>query len=86
MRIEPWAADKPIPATLTDAQLMSIVQLQKSAYYAARAAGKFDRFLLTDPVGDARYSGVKVSAWLHQAHAPVTRHFGKARKTRARAA
>lgn len=86
MLIEPWPVDKPIPATLTDRQLMSIMQVRKSSFYAAKAHGKFQRFALTDPVGDAKWSGPKVSAWLNQEHAPVTRHFGKAQKPRGRRA
>lgn len=78
MKPSPWPINKPFPVAMTDADLMSVLQIGKSRFYVLKADGKFDRFKLTDPIGHACWSGPKVNAWINREHAPVTRSFRKA--------
>ena len=60
-----WPLSEPFPTLLTDRDLMRVVGLRHSAYYARRSAGAFT-FLIARPLlpGLTRYSGRLVERWV----------------------
>lgn len=79
--IDPWPLDEPFPATLTDEQLMRVVQLKKSAFYAAKRRGVFKRFEAKGMnLRSTRYSGELVRDYVNQQ--PISQ-FGRKRSPKA---
>lgn len=73
-----WPIDRPIPALMTDADLMEFMDLKKSAFYVRKARGVFRRLevkglKLGTRGSDTRYSG-KLCAQLRDGN-PLS-HFG----------
>jgi hypothetical protein len=60
-----------LPASMSPAELMGKLGYSRSVFYKYRAEGKFDRFLLANPIGDKCYSGRLVQAHLDSS-APVS--------------
>jgi hypothetical protein len=78
---EPMLARKLRPARATD-PVLNLRDVDKLRFYLLRKQGKFARFELVEPVGQARWSGRLIDAWLNREHASQTKHFGAARHLR----
>lgn len=51
-------------APLNSKELMLILQLKPSWFYASAKRGKYDRLKVSVPIGSRIYSGLLVSRWL----------------------
>lgn len=49
---------------MNDVQLMRALQLRKSAFYQHLKLGHLSRFSILNPIGRARWSGKRVTAYL----------------------
>ncbi len=60
--LDPWPLDKPLPAVMTDSDLMRVVQLRPAAFYLHKKRGAFRRLEVSGlKVGGTRYSGELVA-------------------------
>jgi len=59
-----WPLDEPFPVVLTDEQLMRVLGVGKSTFYAKKKLGRYRKLEVQPPMTTAtRYSGAKVREW-----------------------
>jgi hypothetical protein len=59
-----WPIDEPFPVVLTDDQLMRVLGVRKSTFYAKKKLGRYRKLEVRPPMTTAtRYSGALVRAW-----------------------
>lgn len=68
----------PLPALMSDADLMAVVGLKVSRFQQLKKAGRFDAFKVRDGIlNTTRYSGALVRRWLDGNGAALTQAQGK---------
>lgn len=66
-----------LPPLLTDRDLMDLLGIRKSQFYAKKALGTYRHLEARPPMtGRTRYSGSKVQAWI-EGHFTYARTFGR---------
>jgi hypothetical protein len=59
-----WPLDEPFPTVLTDGELMRVLGVGKSCFYAAKKLGRYRKLEVYPPMTrTTRYSGARVREW-----------------------
>ena len=60
-----WPLDEPFPVVLTDEQLMRVLGVGKSTFYASKKIGRYRKLEVSPALTrTTRYSGAKVREWV----------------------